>query len=154
MTTPNEELRKLAEAATPQDIDTAEIIEKHKSGERYIECPYCQGSGEHELEANYCNYDGVAIGVEFYGIGKHHGAAEAFFRAANPAKVIELLDRIDRLEAEKEAKSQMLKQLKNRVLAILEAPKDTNSDAKAMREMLREATHINSAITQHLKGTP
>ncbi|WP_445572130.1 hypothetical protein [Pseudomonas sp. E102] len=81
------ELKRLAEAATPQKFDTAE----EKSGNGYIECPHCGGSGEVELEADYCNYDGVAIGVQFYGIGHEFGAAEAYYRAANPAAVLALI---------------------------------------------------------------
>lgn len=92
-----EELRKVAEAATPLDFDSAEM--KRRVGE-VIECPHCQGEGDVTLEADYCNFDGTAIGVEFYGIGMAHGAAEAFVRAFNPKTAIALLDRIAALEAE------------------------------------------------------
>ncbi len=110
MSTPNiEVLRGLAEAAAPQNIDTAEIKRTFEGGE-HMECPVCQGEGHVELESEYCNYDNTAIGVEFYGIGKAHGTAEAYFRAANPATIIALLDtltaqaeRIKELEAEADA---------------------------------------------------
>lgn len=91
--TDHTELKRLAEAATPQKFDTAE--EKSENG--YIECPHCGGSGEVELEADYCNYDGVAIGVQFYGIGHEFGAAEAYYRAANPAAIRALIAENERL---------------------------------------------------------
>jgi hypothetical protein len=56
-----------------------------------MECPTCQGEGSVPLEAGYCNYDNTAIGVEFYGIGKAPGAAEAYFRAASPDVVLALI---------------------------------------------------------------
>lgn len=87
------ELKRLAYAATPQNFDSAE--EKAENG--YIECPHCGGSGEVELEADYCNYDGAAIGVQFYGIGHEFCAAEAFYRAANPAAVLALIAENERL---------------------------------------------------------
>lgn len=88
-----DKLRELAQAATPQNLDSAEDSTK-PSG--YIECPHCGGDGSVELTADYCNYDGVAMGVQFYGIGPEHLAAEAFFRAANPTTILALLDMIDR----------------------------------------------------------
>ncbi|KQQ60132.1 hypothetical protein ASF84_05335 [Pseudomonas sp. Leaf127] len=94
MTIDTKELRKLAEAATPQNFDTAQ--EKIENG--YIECPHCGGSGEVQLEADYCNYDGAALGVQFYGIGGEFGAAEAFYRAANPATILALLDELADLQ--------------------------------------------------------
>ncbi|MEX5744694.1 hypothetical protein [Massilia sp. X63] len=79
-------LKALAKAATPQNFDSAQI-----TNQGCIECPSCDGSGEVELTADYCNYDGRAIGVQFYGIGPEHRAAEAFYRAANPAAILELI---------------------------------------------------------------
>lgn len=81
------ELKRLAEAATPQNFDSAE--EKSENG--YIECPHCGGQGEVERQVDYCNYDNVAIGVQFYGIGNEFGAAEDYYRAANPAAVVALI---------------------------------------------------------------
>ncbi|GAA5785674.1 phage protein NinX family protein [Chitiniphilus shinanonensis] len=85
------ELRRLAEAATPQDFDSAAA---RPDADGQIECPICYGEGYLELEGDYCNYDGHALGVQFYGIGKHHGAAEAYYRAARPATVLALLDQL------------------------------------------------------------
>lgn len=92
-----EALKAAALAATPQNIDSAESVERHEGG--YLECPTCSGEGSVEIEADYCNYDGKALGVQFYGIGPEHGAAEAYFRAASPAQVLSLIERLERAEA-------------------------------------------------------
>lgn len=94
MTAPDIDLDVLeaaALAATPQDFDSAEIMQK---GGGEIECPACGGEGYVTLDADYCNYDSKALGVQFYGIGTEHGAAEAYCRAANPAVVLELIRRL------------------------------------------------------------
>lgn len=83
-----DKLEALARAATPQNLDTAQDSTKPTG---YIECPDCGGEGTVELTADYCNYDGKAMGVQFYGIGPEHVAAEAFFRAANPATILALI---------------------------------------------------------------
>ncbi|MDR5797206.1 hypothetical protein QCE49_27805 [Caballeronia sp. LZ008] len=90
-------LKAAAKAATPQNIDTAESVERLEGG--YIQCPTCHGEGDVEIEADYCNYDNTAIGVQFYGIGPEHGAAEAYFRAASPANVLALIERLERAES-------------------------------------------------------
>lgn len=79
-----------AKAATPQDFDSAEL----KVVEGSCECPACGGEGSVELTAEYTNYDNVAIGVQFFGIGHEFGAAEAYYRAAKPAVVLELIRRL------------------------------------------------------------
>lgn len=66
-----ERLRGLFEKATPGDLNTAE---RHTLSE-YVECPMCGGDGEVGA-TDYCNFDGVALGVQFYGIGKEFGAHE------------------------------------------------------------------------------
>ena len=91
-------LKAVALAAMPQDIDGAEIIDHSEDGGRIIECPVCGGEGTAVLEGEYCNYGWEAIGVQFYGIGNAHGAAEAYFRAASPANVLALIGRIERAE--------------------------------------------------------
>ncbi|MBU9592711.1 hypothetical protein [Burkholderia multivorans] len=91
-------LKQAALAATPQNIDSAQSIDHYNDG-RYIECPCCSGEGSVELEADFLNYDGKALGVQFYGIGAEPGAAEAYFRAASPANTLALLDRLERAEA-------------------------------------------------------
>ncbi|ONC38480.1 hypothetical protein AQ916_06925 [Burkholderia pseudomallei] len=91
-------LKLAARAVTPQDIDGAERIESRPDGS-YIICPACEGEGCIPFESDYCNYDHVAIGVQFYGVGTEPGAAEAYFRAAKPATILALLDRLERAES-------------------------------------------------------
>ncbi|MDX7621802.1 ead/Ea22-like family protein [Enterobacter bugandensis] len=86
-------LREAAEKATALNLDTAQ--EARQEDDECIECPACGGDGYMEVQRDYCNIDGVALGVLFYGIGEHHGFAEAFFRAANPATVLALLDELE-----------------------------------------------------------
>lgn len=70
MTDLTERLRELLANATPGDLSTAE---RHTENET-VECPLCH---EGEIEASdYCNIDGKALGVQFYGIGKEFGAHE------------------------------------------------------------------------------
>lgn len=88
------ELERLALKATPQQFDTAEV--KRENG--VMDCPICHGEGSVDTEADYCNYDGRAIGVEFYGIGKEFGAAERYYRAARPAIILAMIARIRELE--------------------------------------------------------
>ena len=59
--------------------------------------------------------------------------------AANPAAITELLDRLE--EAEKEANkiNGRMVEVKKRLQLIVEEPSNTMSNAKAMREMLRQA---------------
>lgn len=94
-----DELEALAKAATPQNIDSAQRIERYDDG-NHIACPACGGEGHVELEADFCNYDGAAIGVQFYGIGNAHGAAEAYLRAANPAAIRALIAEVRALRVE------------------------------------------------------
>ena len=74
-----EELRDALAAAiadcTAGDLSTAE---RHVESE-WLECPMCDGQGEVEA-TDYCNFDGVALGVQFYGIGPHFGAHERLWR--------------------------------------------------------------------------
>jgi hypothetical protein len=83
------ELEKLARAATPQNFDSAK--EDIRIG-GVFECPLCGGEGEVELSVDYCNYDNAAMGVQFYGIGKEFRSAEAYYRAANPATMLKLIE--------------------------------------------------------------
>ena len=93
-----EVLKAAALAATPQDIDGAQRIDRYEDGS-HILCPACGGEGYVELNADFCNYDGDALGVQFYGIGNAHVLAEAYFRAAKPATVLALIERLERAEA-------------------------------------------------------
>ena len=75
-------------AATPMRFNTAECIDIDPDGE--YDCPLCAGNGYLIGRKSYFNFDSEAIGVQFFGIGQYHQAAEAFFRAANPAVVAQL----------------------------------------------------------------
>lgn len=128
------ELKRLAEAATPQGFDSAAV--KVENG--YIECPHCEGEGQVELEADYCNYDGAAIGVQFYGIGLEFGAAEAYFRAANPAAVLALIAEVEGLRAQHGRDSAELRSL---CQARDDARKERDSlkaEVKALRSKAKE----------------
>ncbi|MHA1063459.1 ead/Ea22-like family protein [Enterobacter ludwigii] len=85
-------LREAAEKATALNLDTAQLKRRDNG---FCECPVCFGEGYVDVESDYCNIDGVALGVLFYGIGKHRGLAEEYFRAANPATVLTLLDELE-----------------------------------------------------------
>lgn len=91
----NELARQLREAAgevSPQNIDSAQAV---SDTDGYIECPHCSGEGAVNLEADYCNYDELPIGVQFYGIGTGVGAAERYFRAASPNNITVILDALE-----------------------------------------------------------
>lgn len=91
--TTNEDLARLAEAATPGDLDTTgnegDEYGYSETGKWY-ECPCCDGAGEVH-GSTYCNFDDFAMGVQFFGIGNEFKNYEAFFRAANPARILSLL---------------------------------------------------------------
>ncbi|MDU3303608.1 MAG: ead/Ea22-like family protein [Enterobacter ludwigii] len=92
-------LREAAEKATALNLDTAQLKRRDNG---FCECPVCFGEGYVDVESDYCNIDGVALGVLFYGMGKHRGLAEEYFRAANPATVLALLDELEAKETEAE----------------------------------------------------
>ncbi|UVL54001.1 hypothetical protein [Pseudomonas sp. B21-035] len=83
-----------AKAATPQNFDSAQVADTE---EGWIECPGCGGEGSVELTADYLNYDGQALGVQFYGIGDPHVHAEAHYREARPAVVVAMVEEIRNL---------------------------------------------------------
>ncbi|WP_201795113.1 ead/Ea22-like family protein [Escherichia coli] len=93
-------LREAAEKATALNLDTAQV---KRGNDGYLECPCCEGAGYVEEESDFCNIDGVALGVQFYGIGEHYGLAESYLRAANPATVLALLDELDKWQQESSA---------------------------------------------------
>ncbi|MDH1552621.1 hypothetical protein [Pseudomonas juntendi] len=88
-----------AKAATPQDFVSAQV---GGAEEGWMECPGCGGEGYVELTADYLNYDGVALGVQFYGIGEPHIHAEAHYRAARPAVVLTMVEEIRSLRQQLE----------------------------------------------------
>jgi len=76
MTDLSKTLRELAGRATKGDLTTAQ---RH-TPEEWVECPFCQGEGEVSA-TDYCNFDGKALGVQFYGIGSEFGAHENLWSA-------------------------------------------------------------------------
>ncbi|MDU7405669.1 MAG: ead/Ea22-like family protein [Citrobacter portucalensis] len=101
-------LREAAEKATALNLDTAQV---KRENDGYLECPCCEGAGYVEEENDFCNIDGVALGVQFYGIGEHHGLAELYLRAANPATVLALLDELETKEEQRANWFQMAQKL-------------------------------------------
>lgn len=99
-------LQALSDAATPGDLSTAE---RHTESE-IVECPMCNGDGEVEA-TDYCNFDGVALGVQFYGIGREFGAHEALWKALRNAvpDIIEALRERDELRERLERANHDLK---------------------------------------------
>lgn len=93
-------LEALAKQATPGDLDTvpnpASEYGGHSTGE--YDCPACDGSGEVEGET-YCNFDGLTLGVQFFGIGNAPQNYEAYFRAASPSTILALITRLRTSEA-------------------------------------------------------
>jgi len=63
-------LEELAGKATAGDLRTAQFED-----DGWIECPVCCGQGEVDGK-DYCNIDGKALGVQFYGIGHEFGTHE------------------------------------------------------------------------------
>ena len=84
------ELRALAEKATPGDLDSAD-----HTGSGSYECPCCGGDGQAEGKT-FTNFDGYAIGVQFFGVGNEFANYEACFRATTPAALTAILDEYDR----------------------------------------------------------
>lgn len=80
-----EEMERLAKEATAQNLASAE----HQD-EDAMPCPVCDGEGDVE-SVNYTNYDGAPLGVQFFGIGEEHVAAEKYFRALKPATILALV---------------------------------------------------------------
>lgn len=90
----SEKLSRLSEAATPMNLASAEIYDEAEE----IECPLCQTNGY--VEANsYVNIDGVALNVQFSGIGGEFGANEEFFLALLSAYRSGELIPVDRVNA-------------------------------------------------------
>ena len=94
MTIDLDEMERVAREATPGDLSTAE----QRLGPDMFVCPVCDGEGD-VPGAIHNNIDGVAMGVQFFGVGHEFGKYEAFFRAANPEAVLSLITRIRELEA-------------------------------------------------------
>ncbi len=88
-------LKAAAEKANALNLDTAQEV---RDEDGYLECPVCGGEGSVDAERDYCNIDGVALGIQFYGIGEHHGLAEQYFRIATPANILALVEGLEKAQ--------------------------------------------------------
>ncbi|PAO09781.1 hypothetical protein CIW60_12495 [Enterobacter roggenkampii] len=128
-------LREAAEKATALNLDTAQV---KRGNDGYLECPCCEGAGYVEEEADFCNIDGVALGVQFYGIGEHHGLAEAYFRAANPATVLALLDELEAKDTRISEQADTIANQDKWIRAIEEAMITSTDRAEAAEKRIAE----------------
>ena len=69
-----------------------------------------------------------------------------FQKEANPAAINELLDRLEVAEKEANKINGRMVEVKKRLQLIVEDPSNTMSNAKAMREMLRQANLALNAL--------
>lgn len=79
-------LRAAAEQATPGDLDTAE-----HTTTAWFSCPCCDGEGQVQGKTS-TNFDGFALGVQFFGVGNEFESYETYFRLAKPTSIIALID--------------------------------------------------------------
>lgn len=81
------EIEAAARAATEGNLDTVPNPSNEYGGKEddgYYECPFCHGEGSVD-GITYTNFDRVAIGVQFFGIGDEPKQYENYFRAIPPA---------------------------------------------------------------------
>lgn len=134
-------LREAAEKATALNLDTAQV--KRGNG-GYLECPCCEGAGYVEEENDFCNIDGVALGVQFYGIGEHHGLAELYLRAANPATVLALLDELETAE-------KCIAELDTRTVTV-KLPADYRNDDGSINDDMFNTCAVVGAFREALRA--
>jgi hypothetical protein len=97
-----EELKEIearAKAATPGDLDTVPSPPTEYGGceeSNYYECPFCCGDGSVDGRT-YTNFDRVAMGVQFFGIGDEFGRYESYFRTMSPSTTLALVEEVRRL---------------------------------------------------------
>ena len=103
-------MKAAAEMASPLQLDSAEL---KRGDDGYIECPCCEGAGEVEALTDFCNIDGVALGVQFYGIGEHHELAEQYFRQSSPANILALISALERAQQSNEFLKGQLSEIAN-----------------------------------------
>ncbi|UVX29576.1 hypothetical protein PRB81_gp29 [Klebsiella phage VLCpiS13f] len=101
-------LKAAAEKVTALNLDTAQEV---RDEDGYLECPVCGGEGSVDSERDYCNIDGVALGIQFYGIGEHHGLAEQYFRIATPSNILSLIEGLEKAQ-------QRISQLESRTVKL------------------------------------
>lgn len=136
------ELKKLAEAATPQDFDSAQVA----THEGWIECPTCGGEGSVDLGGDYLNYDNEALGVQFYGIGDAHVKAEDYYRAANPAAVLALIAELEILEYDCKVANSCVNAEKKESKRIIDENESLKKDAARFRFIEQDASSGMSNI--------
>jgi hypothetical protein len=76
------ELAGLDAKATPGSLETAEDCRDQEG----VECPACGGEGVLDAR-DYCNFDGVAVGVQFFGIGSEFLTHEELWRCFTANRV-------------------------------------------------------------------
>jgi hypothetical protein len=153
MTTPDiaglcERLRAALEGVTPGDLDTADHTE---SGS--YDCPCCEGEGTVDGKT-FTNFDGFAVGVQFFGVGDEFAKYEAFFRAANPENITALLDTIERQAAEIERLWGALVAKADEGMLVLETLAKMTPDRahRHVREGLSIAREARAALTGEDRG--
>ena len=85
-----ETLERLGKGATPGNLSTAEVKECRDVGN----CPLCDGDGTAPYGVDtFTNFDGVAVGVQFFGVGNEHGAHQKLWEAYvnNHAQILSAL---------------------------------------------------------------
>lgn len=85
-----ETLERLGKEATPGNLSTAEVKECLDVGN----CPLCDGDGTAPYGVDtFTNFDGVAVGVQFFGVGNEHGAHQKLWEAYvnNHAQILSAL---------------------------------------------------------------
>ena len=125
------ELRRLAQAATPH-VGHA-----------------CKYQDAHWLREGHVDFENADLFIA----SERPQEDAAFYAAANPAAISELLDRLEAAESETvswkglatqfgqeaDALRAKIERMEKRLRLILEEPENTLSNSKAMREMVRQA---------------
>lgn len=94
------EIEAAARAATEGNLDTVPNPPNEYGGKEddgYYECPFCHGEGSVD-GITYTNFDRVAIGVQFFGIGDEPKQYENYFRAIPPAVAAAMVQEIRALK--------------------------------------------------------
>jgi len=137
-----EEIERLCEAATPGDLATAEGGARDQED---VECPACGGEGSISA-TDYCNFDGAATGVQFFGIGKEFGAHEALWRffMANRKDICAALRSVADMrgaieKAEQRLSRRFVQNTRDGVFCELCAEYDRHSDDCPMSALARSA---------------
>lgn len=131
-----EELRLLAQAATPGPWKACRNHECYEGA--YFEI-------DPEDEAEYAAKPFTRIEARTRVVAAAHDLFEfdredaAFIASANPAAILELLDRLDAAEKERNVLKGKVERMEKRLRLILEEPENTMSNSKAMREMVKQA---------------